>query len=935
MADQHLHEGSSASNVSGESSDSTVELNIKTLESQIYSFQVDKNMPVLLFKEKIANEIGVPVGQQRLIFRGKVLKDDCLLSEYHVENGHTLHLVARQPVQSQPSSDTSSGETGGNNVNQGNDASAGAPRNRVGQISHSVVLGTLNVGDQGEGGVPDLSRVIGAVLNSFGIGGLNPTNGASGPQFSPSMINPNAPAQETQGNASQSQAGNRTQSGQTFPGQPFQSSPQVMQIPLAAAVPLPSLHAPIPDSLNTLSVFINRMEQALSQNEYPSSTNTGDLPRVELPLNALGLPTPEALSIVMRQAQQLLSGHATATLSHIAGRLEQEGASSDISVRERIQIESMQVGLAMQHLGALLLELGRTILTLRMGQSPAESSVNAGPAVYISPSGPNPIMVQPFPLQTSSLFGGSVPPLNSMSFAPIGIGNAPRHVNIHIHAGTSLAPAISAASSRPSNGEGLQGEHTTDSSSGGSGSMRVLPVRNIIAPAVPHPGVAIPTAAQPGLGVSVSQLPSDSDTLSSVVADINSQLVADINSHLRNLSDQAEAIVRDSSVQSGAGVDVGSTRPSNMEIDRTGEPSVSLFGVAPESDGLKNNQLQSEDTGCSKDVSSCSVGDSVSSSGGEPPAKSEETSDNDLSEGTKTVPLGLGLSSLVRKRQSMKRRSLVKSNDSGIASLAENPSTSSGQQRLRSLASRGLAMNRADANDAASGQSPPVVGRTMDSRPLGEIRSDGQVDASTAVSQVLHSPALNGLLAGFSEQTGLGSPDMFSSMLQQLTQSPQLMNTVSQIAQQVDGQDLGNMLSGIGGGQGGGIDLSTMVQQMMPVVSRALSQGGTGPRPFSASQPELPQHDSQGRSIGIVKSDNQNQQNDLQHVAQRIEQSDLPGDVFRAVVENAVQLHPNESSPEDLVNELCCNEDLANEYIEMLQRDICQRSQGDSERDKC
>lgn len=40
-----------------------------------------------------------------------------------------------------------------------NDPSAGAPRGRVGQISHSVVLGTFNVGDQGEGGVPDLTRV--------------------------------------------------------------------------------------------------------------------------------------------------------------------------------------------------------------------------------------------------------------------------------------------------------------------------------------------------------------------------------------------------------------------------------------------------------------------------------------------------------------------------------------------------------------------------------------------------------------------------------------------------------------------------------------------------------------------------------------------------------------------------------------------------------
>jgi len=39
-------------------------------------------MPVSLFKEKIANEIGVPVNQQRLIFRGKVLKDEHALSEY-------------------------------------------------------------------------------------------------------------------------------------------------------------------------------------------------------------------------------------------------------------------------------------------------------------------------------------------------------------------------------------------------------------------------------------------------------------------------------------------------------------------------------------------------------------------------------------------------------------------------------------------------------------------------------------------------------------------------------------------------------------------------------------------------------------------------------------------------------------------------------------
>lgn len=48
MADQYSNEGSRTVNVSGESSDLTVQLNIKTLDSQIYSFQVDKNVSASL-----------------------------------------------------------------------------------------------------------------------------------------------------------------------------------------------------------------------------------------------------------------------------------------------------------------------------------------------------------------------------------------------------------------------------------------------------------------------------------------------------------------------------------------------------------------------------------------------------------------------------------------------------------------------------------------------------------------------------------------------------------------------------------------------------------------------------------------------------------------------------------------------------------------------
>ncbi|XP_076887306.1 uncharacterized protein LOC143537414 [Bidens hawaiensis] len=177
------------------------------------------------------------------------------------------------------------------------------------------------------------------------------------------------------------------------------------------------------------------MDRTLSQNRRLLDSTEG-FPSVELTHQCPWLAIIISFAVVMRQAQRLLSGPAIDSLSHIARRLEEEEGFSDATVRAEIQTEAMRSGLAMQHLGALLLELGRTMLTLRIGQSHAESSVNAGPAVYISPSGPNPIMVQPFPLQTNSLFsGGANPALNHGPFGPVGIGAGQRNLNIHIHPG--------------------------------------------------------------------------------------------------------------------------------------------------------------------------------------------------------------------------------------------------------------------------------------------------------------------------------------------------------------------------------------------------------------------------------------------------------------------------------------------------------------------
>ncbi|CAA7025654.1 unnamed protein product [Microthlaspi erraticum] len=847
---------------SSETPESTVELNIKTLDSQTYTFKVNKNETVSLFKEKIASEVGVPVGQQRLIFRGRVLKDDHPLSEYHLENGHTLHLIVRQPAEPMPSSGTpSTGAT----PNDGNGTNGGPYRHRT-HISHSVVLGSYNVGDQTEG-IPDINQVIGAVLNSFGVGGQQqPThNNTNGTQPSmPSNLSGQAPGNTSDGapgiggqsQGGQGQAAGHPQPRQAFPGVSIRASmPHLVQIPITAAtaIPIPSFQTPIPDSLDTLLEFINRMEQALSQNgsqpDTPSAT--AGRPREELPRSRRGASTPEGLSVVLRNAQRLLGGPAVSSLSHIAGRLEQDGSSSDPALRAQIQTEAVQAGLAMQHLGALLLELGRTILTLRMSQSPELSYVNAGPAVYISPAGPNPIMVQPFPHQTSPLFTGATASSNPVTGA-VGLGTAPRHVNIHIHAGASPSPMMSF---QPSNGEGGQGD-------GNTSFVQVPLVRNIVPGAVPSRSTNENDSAgvQPGADVATA------------VAELNARIRELVNNTQgRNqIPSGTESLQPNTSM----GYGVSSTmpeQPTNIGVTSTPNESSGSLPDLPSERSISIGKSDKEQS------SSALFGESSSNKEG---ATSDDKSTKKAAqEAASATPLGLGLGGLDRKKRSKQPKALGKNDESGTPSSVEavQQSSSGSQQLLQSLFS---GSSRSDETALRRGQ--------------------GQgLDVSSALTQVLESPALDGLLAGASRQAGVDSPNMLRNMLQQFTQNPQIMNTVQQIAQQVDGQEIENMMSGGAQGEGGGFDLSRMVQQMMPLVSRAFSQGGPSLQPVTQQPDDLQPFQA------IVQS-----------MAQMIEHSDPPEDVFRAIVENAAM------SQEELADELCGDEDLAHEYAKLLRRDI-------------
>jgi hypothetical protein len=207
--------------------------------------------------------------------------------------------------------------------------------------------------------------------------------------------------------------------------------------------------------------------------------------------------------------------------------------------------------------------------------------------------------------------------------------------------------------------------------------------------------------------------------------------------------------------------------------------------------------------------------------------------------------------------------------------------------------------------------------------PTATQNDNGPSDVADAMSQILHNPALDGLLAGVSQQTGIGSPDMLKNMLQEFTQNPAMRNTVNQIAQQVDSHDLGSMFAGMDSGLGGGIDLSRMMQQMMPIVSQAL--GGTSSASQLTSPSELVLSGSMLRRESAEI--NNHPQIDLEQVVQMLENQSSSQEIFQSIVDRALNLSIDGDARESIVNELCSQGHLAQEFVEMLCRDISRRLQ--------
>ncbi|WOK92607.1 large proline-rich protein BAG6 isoform X1 [Canna indica] len=467
-----------------ENSESTVEIKIKTLDSQTYTIRVDKSVPIPKLKEQIATVTGVISEQQRLICRGKVLKDDEILSTYHVEDGHTLHLVVRPPHQSSPLPSEDQMELDGASSQSATSSDNTTYRNHGGQGGRTLVFETVNIG-QGDNHTQHLSQIISSIINAVVTRNTGSQTG-SDPRNLGARATVDIPGVEL---------GSRQ-----VPNQ-FQSA-----VPLGSQQP-----TVIPDSLTTMNQYLSFMRDeflrdGLSANgrEHRNEASTADVHSNGLQsrqsFSPGGLPSPASLAEILLSTRQLLMEQADRYINQFARRLEDQINLTDPHMRADLQNSVLRTGVVLQNMGSLLLELGRTTMTLRLGERPSEAVINAGPAVFISASGPNPVMVQPVPFYPGSSFGprmGAASSAHASQGEPIASAHVPGNISIRFRAGRPLyvsphnlgeqsgQPQGSANPTR--NTSAANATHQTvsgvlsNATIAGESGLRLLPIRTVLA----------------------------------------------------------------------------------------------------------------------------------------------------------------------------------------------------------------------------------------------------------------------------------------------------------------------------------------------------------------------------------------------------------------------------------------------------------------------
>ncbi|ORZ08874.1 hypothetical protein BCR42DRAFT_424188 [Absidia repens] len=192
----------SATNDSSTSSPVLIGLQIKSLEQRTHSVTLPRNASVLELKNEIQTTLDVDSGRQRLIFQGKVLKDDKNLMDYaNLDDGKVIHLVIR-PLDAPQNPMNDEPRPTGRRIfgNRGRPFPSIASRLPM-MEGYTFITLDAHIGDNG-----DNNSFFSSIMN--GLTGANPFNGTNPTQNGRSIrssSNTTATNQSTTGQQQQQQ----------------------------------------------------------------------------------------------------------------------------------------------------------------------------------------------------------------------------------------------------------------------------------------------------------------------------------------------------------------------------------------------------------------------------------------------------------------------------------------------------------------------------------------------------------------------------------------------------------------------------------------------------------------------------------------------------------------------------------------------------------
>mmetsp|Transcript_15581 Transcript_15581/g.25965 ORF Transcript_15581/g.25965 Transcript_15581/m.25965 type:complete len:871 (+) Transcript_15581:110-2722(+) len=95
-------------------------IRIRTISDESFQFDLEHDTTIYAIKTKLKESTAIPEDRQRLIYKGHVLEDEKVIEDYRIEDGHTIHMVARpadhEELQRRREATASTSSSGGSSV---------------------------------------------------------------------------------------------------------------------------------------------------------------------------------------------------------------------------------------------------------------------------------------------------------------------------------------------------------------------------------------------------------------------------------------------------------------------------------------------------------------------------------------------------------------------------------------------------------------------------------------------------------------------------------------------------------------------------------------------------------------------------------------------------------------------------------------------------